>query len=185
MRVSSPTALPNGCEGPDAALALFDRLAPVDTAFMIGTWTGHEFPTGHPMDGALTAFGWRGKRFDDEEQVHPLLFASGEREFAVNPRLIWPGVPLLLRYPQLKAAPVARIARALLPLLATHRSHARLRSMRFRGTLTATMIYDDVPIQDVFRAADDDTVLGLMDLKGMKQPFFFLLRRKQAVRDRG
>jgi hypothetical protein len=24
---------------------------------------------------------------------------------------------------------------------------------------------------------DDNTVLGIMDLKGMKQPFFFVLRR--------
>jgi hypothetical protein len=27
---------------------------------------------------------------------------------------------------------------------------------------------------------DDDTVLGVMDFKGMDPPFFFLLRRKNA-----
>ena len=178
----SPSVLPEGCSGPEAALAVFDSLRAVDAAFMRGAWSGHEFSSGHPMDGALTAYGWRGKRFDDEEHVHPLLFSSAGREFAVHPRWIWPGVPLLLRYPQLKAAPAARLARALLPLLATQRSRARLRMMRFRGVLTATMVYDDVPIQDVFRAADDDTVLGLMDLKGMEQPFFFVLRRASVNR---
>ena len=37
--------------------------------------------------------------------------------------------------------------------------------------------YDNLPINDVFRKVDDNTVLGIMDLKGMKQPFFFVLRR--------
>jgi hypothetical protein len=40
------------------------------------------------------------------------------------------------------------------------------------------MIYDDLPINDVFRKVDNNTVLGVMDLKGMEQPFFFVLRRE-------
>ncbi len=48
----------------------------------------------------------------------------------------------------------------------------------FRGIVTATMIYDRLPINDVFRAADADTLLGLMDMRDMAQPFFFMLRRE-------
>lgn len=39
---------------------------------------------------------------------------------------------------------------------------------------------DNPPIHDVLRKADDNTVLGIMDLKGMKPPFFFVLRRDEG-----
>ena len=39
------------------------------------------------------------------------------------------------------------------------------------------MIYDGLPILDHFRAVDAATLLGLMDLRGMAQPYFFVLRR--------
>ena len=42
------------------------------------------------------------------------------------------------------------------------------------------MIYDQLPINDVFRKIDRDTVFGVMDLKGMKLPFFFILQREQG-----
>ena len=172
------TTLPR-CRDAQEALALFDRLEAVDTDFLLGAWSGEEFPSGHPLDGALVAYGWRGKRFESEEHVHPLLFGNTTREFAVRPAGVFPGIPLLMKWPAaMKSAPMAAIARALMPLLATRRSHARLRRMQFRGRLGATMVYDDVPIQDVFRRVDDATVLGLMDLKGMERPFFFLLRRR-------
>lgn len=31
---------------------------------------------GHPRDGLLEAWHWRGKRFESLEEVHPLVFAS-------------------------------------------------------------------------------------------------------------
>lgn len=39
---------------------------------------------------------------------------------------------------------------------------------------------DGQPIHDVFRKLDNETVLGVMDLKDMPQPFFFVLRREGA-----
>ena len=39
------------------------------------------------------------------------------------------------------------------------------------------MIYDRQPIIDVFRRVDDVTLLGVMDLRGMSQPYFFVLTR--------
>lgn len=163
----------------DEALQLFDSLDEVDTGFMLGAWSGSEFPTGHPLDGALQAYGWRGKRFDSEEQVHPLLFGGGDPPFAVRPALPWRCMPLVQRWPALKSGVVARGVRMLLPLLATRGSRARLRMMRFRGRTSAAMLYDDIPVQDVFRRMDARTVLGLMDGKGMERPFFFVLRRER------
>ena len=49
--------------------------------------------------------------------------------------------------------------------------------MEYRGQVTATMMYDYLPIHDHFRKIDDNTVLGLMDFKPISQPFFFLLKR--------
>lgn len=145
---------------------------------MLGAWSGSGWASGHPLDGALEAYGWRGKRFDSEEHVHPLLFGDTHRKFAIRPAWLWPGVPLIERWPALKSPPVSSALRVFLPLLATRRSRARLRMMRFRGRTTAAMLYDDIPVQDVFHKADADTVLGLMDGKGMRRPFFFLLRRE-------
>lgn len=59
------------------------------------------------------------------------------------------------------------------PVLGT----ASLRSVEYRGTVTATMVYDQHPIFDHFRAVDESTVLGVMDRKGEKLPLFFYLRR--------
>jgi hypothetical protein len=48
----------------------------VTPAAMRGRWVGHELATGHPWDGKLTAAGWQGKEFCDDETVHPLLFGN-------------------------------------------------------------------------------------------------------------
>ena len=37
--------------------------------------------------------------------------------------------------------------------------------------------YDALPINDVFRKVDDDTLVGAMDLRGLEMPFMFVLRR--------
>lgn len=162
-----------------SALALFDSLPPVRADFMIGTWRGEGFPTGHAMDGALEAYGWWGKRFDGADEVHPLLFARrGGGTCALNPLWMAPALPWLDRWPLPKSRGLGRALQWLLPLLSTRRSGARLRVIEHRGQMTAAMIYDRLPIHDVFRRLDDDTVLGLMDQKGSRHTFFFVLRRQ-------
>ena len=42
------------------------------------------------------------------------------------------------------------------------------------------MIYDQMPVNDVFRKLDDNTVLGVMDQKGIDIPFFFKLSREET-----
>jgi hypothetical protein len=63
-------------------------------------------------------------------------------------------------------------------LLKTEESKARIRMMEYRGKVSATMIYDYLPINDMFRKVDNNTVLGLMDYKSVPQPFFFTLKRE-------
>ncbi len=164
---------------PASAFQLFDALEPVTVGFMIGRWRGEGFPTGHALDGALEAYGWWGKCFDSPEAVHPLLFATrGGGTLALNPLWMAPALRWLDRWPLPKSPAIGRALQWLLPLLSTRRPRARLREITHRGRVSAAMVYDQLPIIDVFRRLDDDTVLGLMDQKESEQTFFFVLRRQ-------
>ena len=50
----------------------------------------------------------------------------------------------------------------------------------FRGEVTATMVYDAMPIHDHFKRIDDDAVLAIMNGKGAldngRHMYFFLER---------
>lgn len=169
-------ALQRGQVSTHEALALFDSLEPVSTEFMHGRWEGADFPTGHPMDGLLPGYRWYGKEFRDDDHVDPLLFTAADGTvYPVNPSLM--PIGLAPRVP----GPLNRLMGGVFPYLRpffrTGRSGARLRAVTHRGKTSAAMIYDRLPIQDIFRRVDDRTVLGVMDYKGMTQPYFFVLRR--------
>jgi len=53
--------------------------------------------------------------------------------------------------------------------------------MNMKGKVSATMIYDQLPINDVFRKLDDNTVIGVLDHKLEKEPFFFKLNRENRI----
>ncbi|KAK7957331.1 uncharacterized protein PG986_006553 [Apiospora aurea] len=60
----------------------------------------------------------------------------------------------------------------------TQEPGARLRPVAYRGVVTASMIYNQLPIIDHFRPVDDDTLLGVMDNpQAPGPPYFFVLRR--------
>ena len=160
-----------------AALDAFDRLPAVTPDAMTGSWRGSELPTGHPLDGLLALYGWRGKRFGDAETVDPLVFDRDGEPVAIHPGLLPLGVALSL--PRIARTEAARgLFRLILPLIATRLPKARLRTVEHRGQASAAMIYDDLPIIDHFRRVDDTRRLGLMDLRQTPQPFFFLLTRE-------
>ncbi|MCQ1995664.1 DUF4334 domain-containing protein [Arthrobacter sp. zg-Y1171] len=166
-----------GGTDPGTALEFFDALPPLQAPELYGSWRGTEIPTGHRLDGLLKPLGWHGKRFDGDEEVFPLVFArGGGGVFNVNPALVPLSAVLrfgpLLRKPELLAQirPALRLAR-------TRRPGARLRMTEYRGVSSATMIYDALPVLDVFRRVDAETVLGAMDLRGPGAPFFFALHR--------
>ena len=172
------SAIESGGTTTEDALSIFDSLDPVDVDFMLGEWKGSGFPTGHPLDGVLEAYRWYGKHVDSVERVHPLVFQSLRgRKVGVDPSWFGPALGLIGRLPIPKSPFLARVFQLFLPLLSTRRSRARLRTTVYRGKSTATVIYDDLPIDDLFMKVDRNTVMGLMDMKGMQQPFFFVLRR--------
>ena len=168
----------NGGCTTDQALELFDSLAPAEISLMSGRWKGSEIPTGHKMDGLLSASGWYGKMVIDRDHIHPLLFYTSDKNrlFAVNPKRI----PLMFTlYP--RSSLLSTVVRMARPMLKTRDAKARLRKLEYRGTSTACMLYDDKPIIDCFRRLNDHAVMGAMDLKGMAKPYFFLLERDEAT----
>jgi hypothetical protein len=169
---------PSSVRSPDEALSLFDRCPAVGVDELTGRWRGSGLPTGSPLDGLLEAYGWYGKEFLDAERVHPLLFADAAgRPRPLNPALI--PIPVLRDHAGLAHHPLVRSAfGAVRPLLTTRKPRARLRAVEHRGVVTAAMVYDALPIIDVFRRISADTLLGFMDLRGLTEPFFFVLRRE-------
>jgi hypothetical protein len=159
----------------DEALALFDSLDPVRAEEILGRWRGRELGTGHPMDGALVASGWWGKWFDGVDDVHPLVFRTpGGDLVSLDPRRVPLGLAGTLPPAAMSAA--RRSLGVLKVAMQTARPRARLRNVEFRGVMTAAMVYDHLPIIDVFRRVDADTLLGVMDLRD-SPPYFFVLER--------
>jgi hypothetical protein len=159
------------------ALARFDALPSVEPEALVGRWRGTGLPTGHPLDGVLESLGWYGKAFDSVDRVHPLLFRTRSGEIVpLDPRFM--PVSVALRWPAFaSSAPIRMAFAAGRFLLRAHNSAASLRAVNFREKRSASMIYHRKPIIDHFRKIDDDRVLGLMEMRGMELPYFFLLTR--------
>lgn len=160
------------------ALDFFDSLPPVRVEDMLGSWRGAEVPTGNPLDGLLHAFGWHGKRFHSVDEAHPLVMRhpSGGL-FSLNPAFV--PAPLLVRpIRPLRDPRVTRVLRRIAPVVRTKSPRARLRTTVYRDVATATMCYDALPIHDAFRRVSADTLLGAMDLRGLAEPFLFVLHRE-------
>ncbi len=163
-----------------SALALFDSLPPIAAEELLGRWRGESHPSAHPLDGLLETYHWHGKAFRGMDDVDPLLFRRGNGS-VVPLRAVMPDPRWLERWPWLRRRAVGDgFQRWLLPLFITRAPQARLRMVEHRGVATAAMLYDGLPIMDVFRRLDATTLLGLMDARGIPQPFFFRLRRESA-----
>jgi len=171
------TLMQSGAITTEQAFELFDQLDVVDENFMLGSWQGKGFHTGHKMDGLMEHFNWYGKTFESREAVHPLMFRRSSGALVkLNP--IWFPMKVARR----SALAMSGFSRFMFNLstyiLWTGKSRARLRMTEYRGKVSATMVYDQKAINDVFRKVDDNTVLGVMDLKGERgDPFFFVLER--------
>jgi hypothetical protein len=179
--MKNPTQLPATTLSQQKAFAIFDGLEAVHLQFMLGTWKGRELHTGHPMEGMLDLLQWYGKEFVDYETVHPLLCRTKhDKFFYANPGLMPFDSPLFRKCicGHLPMTALRIISTLILPLVHTKRSKARIRMIEHRGIVSAAMIYDQLGICDVFRKLDENTVLGVMDLKGEHQlGYFFVLER--------
>ena len=163
------------------AQALFDALPAVGVEDMLGSWRGWGLATGHSLDGLLENAHWLGKRFEDAETVHPLVFENRRGEaISVEPGVLIPALAWLDSLSMLRSRAAGTLFQAILPLLATRRGRARLRLLNHRGVQTAAMLYDHLPIVDVFRRLDHGWLLGEMDLKGQRNPFYFLLQKSES-----
>lgn len=47
----------------------------------------------------------------------------------------------------------------------------------YRGVVRASMVYEQLPLHDVFRKLNDNTMPGIMDRRGGALPYVFLLER--------
>ncbi|WP_174803900.1 DUF4334 domain-containing protein [Martelella limonii] len=161
-------------------LAFYDGLPPATIAQMIGAWRGAGVPTGHALDGMLEQIGWHGKRFESAEDGHPLVFEQQDGTlFCVNPSRL--PIGMVLDHAALARSTIsAALFRASSSVLSTSKPQARLRMTEYRGVVSASMIYDGLPIIDVFRSVGPDTLIGAMDMRGMEQPFMFTLRREPS-----
>jgi hypothetical protein len=160
------------------AMEFYDSLPAASIDQMIGGWRGSGLTTGHMFDGLLEQFGWHGKRFDSPEDGHPLVFrGENEKLLSINPSLI--PISMLIRHIDLaRSGAAVGLFRRFSRVLSTDKPQARLRMTQYRGVVSATMIYDALPINDIFRAVGPDTLVGAMDMRGFEQPFMFLLRRE-------
>jgi hypothetical protein len=169
--------------GSASAVALFDRLEPVNAGYLQGLWQGEELWTGHRLNGLLSAFGWYGKEFLAHQRAHPLVFTAAERRFVFDP----PPLPasIVLRMPAPAAWLMRRAAPLMKPILEWFRTdepQARVELRECRGKTGASMVYTRLPVTDMFRRIDEDTLLGMMETES-SEPFFFVLRRVPG--DRG
>ncbi|MGQ0843522.1 MAG: GXWXG domain-containing protein [Sporichthyaceae bacterium] len=160
-----------------AGLAYFDALPAVEVEEMLGAWRGSGFDTGHPLDGLLEQFAWHGKRFEGVDAVHPLVVRTPRGLRYVDPARL--AMPLVARAPRVAHHPVtARIFPLVRPLLLTRRPKARVCATHYRGVVSATMVYRDLPIHDVFRRVDGTTLLGVSEMAWFDRPLLFVLERE-------
>jgi hypothetical protein len=160
---------------PSAARACFDALEPVSPAALHGRWRGIALRCGHPLDGLLERFGWRGKAIA-AGRAHALLFGDGRGgEVALDVRRLPVGIALRLRAHRWPGA--RALFSAVRPRLVTRTPNARVRTADVGGRATAVLDYDGLPIRDAFARIDESAVLGLMHAPWFDAPYAFALER--------
>lgn len=158
-------------------MALFDRLPPATIDDLRGQWVGRGIHSGHALDGMLEAFGWHGKRLDDAETAFPLLFRNGfDRCIALDPRFLPLRLAARLQVQRRAWAPPGSHLAKL--LMGSNRPSAHLRVIAHRNVHTAVMVYDALPVIDVFSRVDAYFMMGAMDWRFSAQPLFFVSMRE-------
>ena len=162
---------------PAKALDRFEALSPVDPAQMVGLWRGSGVPTGHPLDGVLENLGWFGKRFTADGRPDALLFTAGKRRLVpVDPKYI--PLRLTMRLSGFGRTVAARNLFSHLKLrFRAEETVASIKTLAFRGMLSAALVYDKQPIIDHFRLIDGNRLMGVMTIEWDERLYFFELAR--------
>jgi len=112
---------------------------------------------------------WAGSDFGPGHPVHEMLATSGwhgKRFESVRT-----AHPLICRDADGELFSNAELGQGL----------ASLWDIEFRGEVTASMVYDGQPVVDHFKRVDDDTLLGIMNGKGVRHEgrhYYFVLERE-------
>jgi hypothetical protein len=112
---------------------------------------------------------WAGSDFGPGHPVHEMLATSswhGKRFESVHK-----AHPLICRGADGELFSNAELGHGL----------ASLWDIEFRGEVTASMVYDGQPVVDHFKRVDDDTLLGIMNGKGVRHEgrhYYFVLERE-------
>jgi hypothetical protein len=149
-----------GAATPAELAPLWSALPPITVAKVLGTYHGGLFASNN-TNGTAKAdpINWYGKQFISETSVNPLL---------VNPPpSVASAKDIVFPYPR------ADIAQA--------------RNLEHEGVVSATIIYNKLPLMDYFRVVKDSEgeliLLGKSDLKGkLASPPFFYLKRVDGVK---
>lgn len=155
----------------DLAVA-FDTLNSVSIEMLTGTWKVDPSYTETSGGKMLIESGWWGARFVDAETVDPLLYPTpdGNAVFAADLQAV-----LAVLSTGERDIPARRNE------VETSTPIGRLRMVEYRDVLTATLVYDQVPVLDYLRAIDRDTIVAAVEHRGrVKQPDYALLRRCPA-----
>jgi hypothetical protein len=144
-----------------AVTNIFDQLKPIEPSFLMSEWEGGDFDTGHPASQALKAINWAGKTFRTEEDVDPMVvYGDGGKRVVLE---------AYGRARVRKPIILAQLTEILVLL--------QVREIKFRGVVSAAMVYDDKPVIDYFRYVDENTVAGVMDAKSRPLVYHFYLTR--------
>ncbi|KAF1812389.1 hypothetical protein P152DRAFT_514516 [Eremomyces bilateralis CBS 781.70] len=139
----------------EALHPLWSALPPLSVSEAIGTYRGGYFDGGKKP----SPINWFGKQIASENAVNPLLcHPPGPTNGTVNKDVIFP-------YPR--------------------KDIARARNVEHQGVVTATIIYNKVPLMDYFRVVrpgKDLLILGKSDWNGsLAEPAYFWLERVEGV----
>lgn len=134
--------------------ALWGALPTVRPDEILGSWRGGDFAAAHPLSEVLKKLDWHGKRFDSTLDAHPLICRDADGAL----------------YSNTKAA--GGRSASLWPV-----------GVLGSAEVTATMVYDALPVFDHFKRVDDDTLMGRMSGKleevfVITDPYYFWLERE-------
>ncbi|MCT2543633.1 DUF4334 domain-containing protein [Streptomyces atratus] len=120
----------------------------IDPAELDGLWSGLD-----AVDASSILGSWRGFAFSTGHPVEQVLARSrwhGKRFVSLND-----AKPLICRAED----------GGLYSDTSSGRGEASLWNIEFRGEVTATMVYDGMPVFDHFKQVDDSTLMGVMNGK--------------------
>jgi hypothetical protein len=169
--MTSETRLKENGMTPQDAAARFHELrtdaGPIDVAVLDAVWAGLATVAAEDILGP-----WRGFGFETGHPVGQLLDVGrwhGKRFDSLDD-----AKPLICRAED----------GSLFSDVKSGRGEASLWNIAFRGEVTATMVYDGMPVFDHFKRVDDRTLMGIMNGKAAHvrdaagQHFYFGLERE-------